>query len=81
MQVVPERAHVVDADHLPERLEDVQIGMRASLDPASVPEEGGCERQRGGLSPDSGSRQEIGVCRRIRERGGEEPLRLQLLRH
>ena len=60
-----------------------RIGMRASLDPAGVPEEGGCEREaRRFASPTPGGpMQEIGVCRRIRERGGEEPLGLQLLRH
>ena len=39
VQVVAQRAHVVDADHLAERLEHVEIRVRARLDSTLVPEQ------------------------------------------
>ncbi len=82
MQVVAQRAHVVDPDHLPERLEHVEVGMRASLDAPLVPEQRSGERgRRGSLSHPGGTVQEIGVRRLVRERRLQQPLRRELLRH
>ena len=54
VQVVAQRADVVDADHLAERLEHVEVGMRARLDAARVAEQRGGERERGRSLPDPG---------------------------
>jgi hypothetical protein len=82
VQVVPQRADVVDADHLPERLEDVEVGMRPSFDASHVTEEGGSEGQRCGSLPDAGRAvQEIGVRGLFRQRRGEQSFGLELLRY
>ena len=51
VQVVAQGAYVVDTDHLAERLEQVQVGMRARYDATLVPEQHSREgKRRGPLS-------------------------------
>ena len=53
VKVVVELADDVDPDHVAERLDDPQVGVRALDDPARIAEQGAGERERGGLLPDS----------------------------
>ncbi len=82
VQVVPQCAHVVDADHLPERLENIQVRVGASLDTTLVTEQrrGECDR-RSPLSDAIRAVQEVGVRGLVHERRLQQPLRLELLRH
>ena len=54
VQVVAQRPDVVDPDHLAERLQEVEVGMRARLDAPLVAEQGGRERERCRPLPDAG---------------------------
>ena len=54
VQVVAQSAHVVDPDHLAERLEHVQVGMCARLDAAGVADERSREGERRRALPDPG---------------------------
>ena len=82
MQVVAQSAHVVDPDHLAERLEHVQVGMRARLDAAGIAEERGREGERRRTLPDPGGAvQEIRVGGAVGEGSVEQALGLVLLRH
>ena len=45
VQIAMERAHLVDPDHLPQRLEQEEVGVRAGRDAALVTEELSRERQ------------------------------------
>ncbi len=82
VEVVAQGADVVDADHLAERLEDVEVGMRARLDAALVAEQRGGEREGSRPLADPGRPvQEVRVSRAVGERRLEQPLRLGLLRN
>ena len=82
VQVVAERANVVDADHLAERLEQVQVRMRAGLDTARVSQQRRRERERRRPLADArGAMQEVRVRDAVLERGAQESLRLRLLRY
>ena len=81
MQVAPQLAHVVDADLVANRLDDVEIRMRATAYALRVADQLGGERKRGGSFPDSrGPVEEVGVRRPLRHRRAEEALCFRLLR-
>ena len=72
VEVVVELADDVDADHVAERLDDPQIGMRAIDDPAGVAELRTRERERRlGLPDAGGAVEEKRVRVPILERGGQ----------
>ena len=72
VQVAAQLPHVVDADLVADRLEDVQVGMRAALDARVVAEELGREAARELALADAGRPvEEVSVHGPFRERGGE----------
>ena len=82
VQVVPQRANVVDADHLAERLEEVQVGMRARQHAPLVAEQHAREGERRGPLPHARRPvEQVRVRATFGERGGQEALRLELLRY
>jgi len=54
VEVAAERADVVDADLVAERLEHVQVGMQAALDARVLAEQLGGEDERSGALADAG---------------------------
>jgi hypothetical protein len=54
VQVVTQRTDVVDTDHLAQRLEDVEVRVRARPNASLVAEERGRERECGGPLPHAG---------------------------
>jgi hypothetical protein len=81
VQVAAELADRVDPDLVAERLEHIEIGVRAPFDPAAVAEHDAGELVRGPAFPDSGRAvKEIRVRDPIREGGPQQALRLVLLR-
>ena len=82
VQVAAQLADVVDADLVADRLDEVDVGMRAALDAAAVPDQLAGERDRGGALADAGRAVEEVRVRRalVGERGAQQPLRLGLLR-
>ena len=82
VEVVMELADDVDPDHVAERLDDPQVGMRALGDPARVAEQRAGERERGRRLADARRPvEEERVRVAVGERGGQQPLRLVLLRN
>ena len=82
VEVAPQLADVVDADLLPERLEDVEVGMAAARDARLVAEQLAGEPQRELPLPDARRAvEEVRMHRAFRERRREQPLRLVLLRN
>ena len=80
VQVAVQRSHLVDPDHLAERLEQEEVGVRPGLHAALVAEQ--CGRERAGRRPlaDPGRPvEEIGVGRPFRHGGREQQPRLGLL--
>ena len=81
VQVAPQLADVVDADLVADRLEDVQVRMRAPLDPVAVADQLAGERDRGAPLADAGRPvEEVRVRGPFGERCAQQPLRLGLLR-
>ena len=81
VQVVPELADRVDPDLVAERLEHVEIRMRAALDPARVAEQRAREADGGAALPHSRRAvEEVRVRRALGEGGVEQPSGLGLLR-
>ena len=81
VQVAAQRADVVDADLVSDRLEHVQIGMRAPLDACVLAEQLGREEHREGALADAGRPvQQVRVRRPLGERSRQQALRLVLLR-
>ena len=77
VQVAVERAHLVDPDHLAERLEQEEVGMRAGLHATLVAEQGRRERARGRpLADPRRPVEEIGVRRSFRHGGRQQQPRL-----
>ena len=73
VQVAVERAHLVDPDHLAERLEREEVGVHPRVDAPLVPEQLRRERARGGALADSGRPvEEVGVRRPLRHRRREQ---------
>ena len=81
MQVAPQLADVVDPDLVADRLEHVEVRVRAAGDPVGVAEQLAGERGRGRALSDAGRPvQEVRVRRPIGQSRAEEALRLRLLR-
>ena len=81
VQVVPELADRVDPDLVAERLEHVEIGVRAALDAAGVAEQRAREADRGAALPHSRRAvEEVRVRRPLGEGGVEQAPGLGLLR-
>jgi hypothetical protein len=81
VQVAPELADRVDPDLVTERLEHIEVGMRAALDTAGVAEHLARQLVRGAALPDPGRPvEEVGVRNSFGERGAQEALGLLLLR-
>ena len=73
VQVVPQGANVVDPDHLAERLQRVQVGVRPRLDASCVPEERCREGECGDALPDARRAvQKVSMRGPVRERGLEQ---------
>ena len=69
MQVAPERADVVDADLVAERLEHVEVGMGVALDARVLAQQLGGEEERRRTLADAGRPvQEIRVRRPVCQR-------------
>ena len=82
VEVVVELADDVDPDHVPERLDDPQVGVGALDDPARVAELRAREREGGRRLADARRAvEEEGVRVAVAERRGQQPLRLVLLRN
>jgi len=83
VQVAAQLADVVDSDLVPDRLDEVEVGMRAALDAPTVPDQLAGERDCGRTLADSGwSIEEVRVRGAfVGERGTQQPLRLGLLRN
>ena len=80
VEVVVERADLVDPDHLAERLDHLEVGMRPRVDAARITEQLAGERVRRGSLPDARRPvEEVGVSRTVRECRLEQALRLPLL--
>ena len=80
VQVAPQLAHGVDPDHLSERLQDVQVGMRAPCDPLRVSEQRAGEREREPALADAARPvEEVRMRGPVAERRAQQPLRLVLL--
>ena len=80
VQVAAQLAHLVDPDLVAERLEQVEVGVRAALDALAVAEQLAGEGARRQPLPDAGRTvEEVGVRRPVGERRAEQPLRLVLL--
>ena len=81
MQVAPELADRIDPDLVAERLEHVEVGMRAPLDPAVVTEDDPGQLVGGPALADAGRPvEEVGVRDPLGERGAQQALGLVLLR-
>ena len=82
VQVAPHLTHGVDPDLVAERLEHVQVGMRATLDAGVAAEQLGRERERGRALADPGRPvEEVRVGRALGKSRAQEPLRLLLLKN
>ena len=80
VQVVVQRADLVDPDHLAERLDHLEIRMRPRVDPARVAEQLAGKRVCGDALPHARRPvEEVGVRRAVRECRLEQALRLALL--
>ena len=81
VQVAAERADLVDQNLVAHRLEDVEVGMRPPLDASGVADQLAGEGVRRAALADPGRPvEEVRVCRSLRQPGGEQALRLLLLR-
>ena len=81
VQVAPQRADLVDQHLVADRLEHVQVRVRAALDAARVADQlAGEDGRRAALADPGRAVEEVGVRRPFRERGREKALRLRLLR-
>ena len=78
VQVAVQRADLVDADHLAERLERIDVGMLGARRADQLARERPRERP---LADAVRAVEEVGVRMPFDERGLEQPLRLQLLGH
>src|SRR6185369_14053000 len=80
--VAPELADVVDADLLAQRLQQVEVGMAATLDARVVAEQLGREAPRElALADARRAVEEVGVRRPLLQRRRQQALRLVLLRN
>jgi hypothetical protein len=81
VQVATELTDRVDPDLVAQRLEDVEVGMRAPLDATAITEHDARELVRGAALPDPGRPvEEVGVRDPLGERGAQQALGLVLLR-
>src|SRR5439155_3075179 len=75
VQVASELANVVDANLVADRLDQIEIRVRTTLDSAPIADQLAGEGQRGGALPDSGRAVEEERVRRVLgERGAQQPL-------
>ena len=82
VQVAPHLADGVDPDLVAQRLEHVEVGVRAPLDPRVAAEQLRRERERGRPLPHSRRPvEEVRVRRAFAQRRREQALRLGLLRN
>ena len=80
VEVVMESADLVDPDHLAERLDHPEVGMRPGVDPSRVAQQRAGQGQGGRVLPDPGRAvEEVRVRRMLGEGGLEQPLGLGLL--
>jgi hypothetical protein len=80
VQIAPHLADGVDADHLAQRLQDVEVGMRPPLRARGIAQQLAGEGECDAPLPDAARAvEEVRVRRAVGERGPQEPLRLLLL--